>query len=96
MVSVRRDSIVQWSTTPVAASVGDEVVLMNLPRGRCYGLGEIGSDLWKRLGQPIQVERLIASLSQEYVADPDVLAADVLETLQQYAAEGLIEVRDSE
>jgi hypothetical protein len=92
---VNRETIVRRSPTPVAAEVGDEVVLMHLPRGRCYGLGLIGTDLWKRLAQPIQVGQLISSLSQEYEADPEVLASDVLETLAEYAAEGLIEVESA-
>jgi hypothetical protein len=90
MPELNRESIVQWSNAPVAAEVGNEVVLMNLARGRCYGLGSVGTDLWKKLGQPIQVAELIHSLSEEYRADPAVLAADVIETLEQYAAEGLI------
>jgi hypothetical protein len=92
MRELNRESIVQWSKTPVAAEVGDEVVLMNLPRGRCYGLGSVGTDLWRKMGQPIRVADLIHSLSEDYLADPAVLASDVIETLEQYAAEGLIQV----
>ena len=76
----------------VAAEVGDEVVLMNLTRGRCYGLGPIGTDMWKKMESPIRIEDLITALSNEFSAEPGVLAADVLETLEQYVSEGLIEV----
>jgi hypothetical protein len=92
MPQLTRESIVQWSSTPVSAEVGEEVVLMHLPRGRCYGLGPIGSDLWRKLKEPIQVGRLIHALSESYDAQPGVIEADVLETLEQYVAEGLIEV----
>jgi hypothetical protein len=90
-----RESVVRRSSTPVSAEVGEEVVLMHLPRGRCYGLGLIGTDLWKRLAQPIQVGELIHTLSEEYDADPEVLASDVLETLKEYAEDGLIEIEGS-
>ena len=92
MAELNRDSVVQWSKTAVAAEVGDEVVLMNLPRGRCYGLGPVGTDLWKKMEAPIRIEDLIGALSEEYSAEPGVLATDVLETLEQYVSEGLIEV----
>ena len=92
MTELNQESVVQWSKTAVAAEVGDEVVLMNLPRGRCYGLGPVGTDLWKKMESPIRIEDLIEALSNEYAAEPGVMAADVLETLEQYASEGLIEV----
>ena len=46
------DTIVCWSGAPVATAVNDEIVLMNLERDRCYGLGATGSDLWRRLEKP--------------------------------------------
>ena len=87
------ESTVQRSTKPVSATVSNEVVLMNLERGRCYGLGEIGTDLWEKLSQPVQVSDLLTTLKHEYAADPAILERDLLDVLAQYAAEGLIEVR---
>ena len=52
---ISQDSIVCWSNAPVATEVNDEVVLMNLERDRCYGLGSTGSDIWRRLASPIRV-----------------------------------------
>ncbi len=92
MTGLNLECVVQRSKTAVAAEVGNEVVLMNLPRGRCYGLGAVGTDLWKKMESPIRIEDLIAALSHEYAAEPGVLTADVLETLEQYASEGLVEV----
>jgi hypothetical protein len=92
---VDRDSVVQWSKQPVSAAVGEEVVLMNLDRGRCYGLGPVGTDLWSKMSQPIRVSTLLEQLSQEYSAEPEVLERDVLEVLEQYATEGLIEVSEA-
>lgn len=69
---------------------------MNLSRGRCYGLGPIGTDVWKHLSEPIQVGQLVQDLLQRYAADPVILEADVLEMLAQYADEGLIEVKNPE
>ena len=89
---VQLDSLVQWSTHPISTSVGDEVVLMNLDRGRCYGLGPVGTDLWTKLEKPVRVADVVEQLSQEYTAAPGVLERDVLEVLGQYAAEGLIDV----
>ncbi len=84
--------LVQWRDTPVATEVDREVVLMSLERGRCYGLGETGSTVWRKLATPIRIAELCRQLEQEYAADSAVLTADVLELLDQLRAEGLIEV----
>ena len=86
------NSMVCWSAAPVATEVNGEVVLMNLERDRCYGLGSTGSDIWRRLRAPIQVSELSRQLRAEYESAPGKIEADVLRTLKEFAAEGLIEV----
>jgi hypothetical protein len=90
---ISTDSIVCWSNAPVATEVNDEVVLMNLERDRCYGLGSTGSDIWRKLRSPIRVSELSSQLRQAYDSAPGEIEADVLRTLREFAAEGLIEVR---
>ena len=86
------DSIVRWSTQAVATEVNDEIVLMNLDRDRCYGLGNTGSDIWRRLREPIQVSTLITQLRTAYDSQTGQIESDVLRTLREFAAEGLIQV----
>jgi sulfur carrier protein ThiS len=91
-VEIGQDSIVRWSPDAVATEVNDEVVLMNLERNRCYGLGSTGSDIWRKLREPIQVSDLLAQLQIDYDAPSGQIESDVLRTLREFAAEGLIEV----
>lgn len=81
------------STAPVETTVGSEVVLMTLESGECLGLGETGSDVWRLLANPTQLEPIIASLSQTYQAPPGVIEHDVIELLEQFLSRGLIELR---
>ena len=90
---IQPDSVVCWSSLPVATEVKDEIVLMNLERDRCYGLGATGSDIWRRLREPIRVAELSSQLGAEYESEPGVIESDLLRTLRQFADEGLIEVR---
>jgi hypothetical protein len=90
---INSESIVCWSNAPVATEVNAEVVLMNLERDRCYGLGETGSDIWRLLRAPIRVSELSTRLRQGYESAPGEIESDVLRTLQEFAAEGLIDVR---
>jgi hypothetical protein len=85
-------STVQWRESPVSTEVEGEVVLMSLERGRCYGLGETGTAVWKRLQQPVRVSELLKDLALEYDADPMELSRDVMELLEQLRHEGLIQI----
>lgn len=91
-LEIGQNSIVRWSPEAVATEVNEEVVLMNLERNRCYGLGSTGSDIWRRLGEPIQVSDLLTQLRIVYDAPTGQIESDVLRTLKEFAAEGLIEV----
>ena len=92
---INPDSVVCWSTAPIATEVNDEVILMSLERDRCYGLGSTGSDIWRRLQAPVRVSDLYRDLGASYESDPGQMESDVLRTLNEFAAEGLIEVRSS-
>jgi Coenzyme PQQ synthesis protein D (PqqD) len=91
-IPITAESVVSWSEAPVATEVDREVVLMNVGRGRCYGLGETGSSVWRRLGSPIRVDDLCRELMLEYHADLDVLIKDVIALLEQMQQEGLVKV----
>jgi hypothetical protein len=91
-VPITAESLVVWSEIPVATEVDHEVVLMNVGRGRCYGLGETGSSVWRRLASPIRVDDLCRELLLEYRADREVLESDVLALLEQMQEEGLVKV----
>lgn len=93
MTGLKLTSIVSHPAHPVEADVAGETVLMSLARSRCYGLGEIGTAIWKKLATPIQISDLASQLGQEYDAAPGIIERDVLELLQELAQEGLIEVR---
>jgi hypothetical protein len=93
---INPSSVVRWSGKAVATEVNDEIVLMNLERDRCYGLGTTGSEIWRRLKEPIEVGELLSQLGASYEAAPGEIETDVLRTLQQFAAEGLIQINDSQ
>ena len=92
MATLSSASIVRHMPNQVSADVAGETVLMSLARSRCYGLGEIGSEIWSRLMSPVRVADLIDQLSQRYEAPPGDIERDVLQLLSQLAEEGLIQV----
>jgi hypothetical protein len=85
--------VVQWSPAAVATEVDGEVVLMSVERGRCYGLGETGSAVWRGLERPVRIGELCAGLAKEYSGDGAAIEGDVLALLEELRGEGLIEVK---
>jgi hypothetical protein len=92
MTHVKLASMVCHMPNPVAADVAGETVLMSLERSRCYGLGEIGTEIWGRLGSPVRVADLVEECSLRYEALPGVIERDVLQMLNEWAREGLIQI----
>jgi len=89
------ESVVSWSGGAVATEVNGEVVLMNLERDQCHGLGETGSEIWRSMHEPIQVAKLVEQLKEVFEAAPGLIESDVLHTLNQFAEEGLIQILPS-
>lgn len=93
--TIDRNSTIRCSRETVATEVNQEIVLMSLERNRCYGLDTTGSDIWRKLATATLVADLVKELKDEYEDPSDQLEADVLRTLQEFAAEGLIEIGSS-
>ena len=89
---IHGNSIVSWSTEAVATGVNDEIVLLNMKRNRCYGLGVTGSEIWRKLAEPIRVSDLISQLKNEYEAPDNQIETDVLATLAEFQSEGLMQI----
>jgi hypothetical protein len=88
-------TIVQRRRDALAAEVGGELVLMSVEHGKYYGLDDVGSDVWRRIEQPIAVEQLCAELAREYRGDPSAIERDVVALLEKFAGQDLLERSDS-
>jgi len=84
--------VVKLASDLISAPVDDEVVVLSVERGKYYGLDEIGSDIWRRLDSPVNVDALCQDLAAKYAADHQTIERDVLALLQDLLAEGLVMV----
>jgi hypothetical protein len=76
----------------IEARCGEEIVVLSIEQGYCYGFNKIGSHIWDMLALPTQVDDLFTTLRAEYDVDPHVCSREVLDLLEQLRAEGLISV----
>lgn len=76
----------------LATEAGGTILMMSVDNGVYCGLDAIGSDIWRRLDQPMTIDALCDALAADYRADRALIAADVLELLSSLHARGLIDV----
>jgi sulfur transfer complex TusBCD TusB component (DsrH family) len=79
----------------LASAFDAELVILNLRDGVYYGLEDVGARLWSLLQRPITVAAIRDALVAEYDVEPARCGRDVRALLQDLAARGLIEVRES-
>lgn len=63
--------------------VGEEVVMLNLDKGRYHALDEIGGEIWELIAEPIQIADLVDCLQSKF----DVPAEDCLHDVMAYIAD---------
>jgi hypothetical protein len=72
------------------ASVGDNLVLLDMDKGVYVGLDAIGSRIWDRIESPVVVSEICEELGRDYAAEPAVIEADVLKFLNQLSDQKMI------
>lgn len=88
-------TLVVAASEQVSSDLAGEVVILNLANGTYYGLDEVGASVWKQLHTPVSPKAISEVILEEYDVTPEQCRRDVLQLVQQLAAEGLIEVRDA-
>ena len=86
------NTFVKRADHQIGAEVDEEVVLMNLNRGYYYGLGEVGTVIWRLLEQPCSIGELCDRLQSDFEVDRITCENDVIEFIDKTLDEGLVEV----
>ena len=86
-------SVIRISQDQISADIGDEAVLLQLQRGRYYGLNQIGAQVWKVLQEgPTTVAALQNNIVENYEVEPGECARDLEALLLKMAEAGLVEI----
>ena len=66
MLPLSSGSVVARSRGFVEAAIDDEVVILSIEHGTCYGLNRVGSRIWNLLASQARIGDLCATLLTEY------------------------------
>jgi len=89
---INETTTVSQAANVAAADMDGEVVMLRLETGKYYGLGSVGSRIWKLIAQPCRIAEVIDKLAVEYEVTRTTCVIDTIKFLRHLAAEGLISV----
>lgn len=89
-------SIIHTGSDIAVATLEDEVVVLDVERGRYYGLNELGARIFQAVQNegPVSVEDVLTRIEKEYAVESDQLLRDVSDFLSAMQGHGLLEVRN--
>ena len=85
--------VVSATEGQVHSKLGGQMAILNLKNGMYYGLDEIGARIWSMIQKPTTVSSIRDVLLEEYDVEPEQCAIDLLDLVEELAAEGLVELR---
>jgi len=71
-----------------------EAILINLAKGICYSMEDVGGAIWKMIQEGHNLEEIIDEVLARYDASPEQVAADVEQLIGKLIEENLCSVSD--
>lgn len=90
--AVTFDSVLQRSEDVLYQEVGGEAVLLDLASEQYFGLDPVGTRIWNLVDGESKLDRIHATLAEEYDAEPARIGEDLLALAQSLAQAGLVRV----
>ena len=86
------DSILVRDSEPRTADLDGGVVVLSMSVGSYFSFNQVGSEIWKMLGEPCRVGEILDVLSQRHDVDAQTLTREVMPFLQKLIEHQLIRV----
>ena len=83
---------VHQSSEVLVQEIGGEAVLLDLESERYFGLDPVGTRGWQLFADEPTLEQVHRTLCEEFEAEPDRIASDLLLLVGQLSEAGLIKV----
>jgi hypothetical protein len=91
-MKVSMDTVVSQNKFLDSTDLDGEKVMMNINKGKYYGLNSVGSRIWELIDQPRFVKNIIAILLKEFNVDEKTCEDSVLGFLSKLYDEDLINI----
>ena len=86
------DTVVVRTVGLVAADLDGEKVMLDIEKGKYFGLNNVGGQVWELLAQPHTVREILAALQEEYLVEEQECLADIQAFLSELYTRELIKI----
>ncbi len=93
--AIDSNMVIRKTADLLESDVHGEIVALNVDKGQCYGLNEVGSRVWRLLDRPMTLQEICSNLQSEYEVDPEMCREEVSRLLGELQSEGLVEVQQA-
>ena len=87
------ESLISRNTDILANQVGNEIVMMDMEKGKYYGTNRTGSYIWQILETPMTFPALCSRLAADFNIPEEKCTEEVKVFLQQMQSEGIIAIQ---
>ena len=92
---IPRDASVVASDRQLSTTLADEVIILGLDDSMYYGLSGAGARIWELLQTPRTIAEIVQTITEEFDADRERVAADLDTLLADLRSRGLIAITAS-
>lgn len=75
-----------------ATDLNGDIVMMDLEKGRYFSLNSVGSRIWELIEEPVQINKVVESLLEEYEITRNECEENVLEFLNKLEEAQIISI----
>jgi hypothetical protein len=94
MIDAVSDELIVAAKDQVFCSLAEESVILNLKSGMYYGLDPVGSFVWKLIQTERDLREIRDLILEEYDVEPERCEQDLVELLNDFSAQGLVEIKE--
>jgi len=70
------------ATKILEAELGDELLMLDVEAGNCFGFNAVATSVWRRLAEPASLDELRNALLDEYEVTPEQCTKELRELMQ--------------
>lgn len=88
--TIAADTRLTASPDAIMSDVDGEIMLICVTSGRYFGLDSVGSEIWRRIQDPIRFADLSAGLQSHFKGDAATIDREALDFVAKLAERGLV------
>lgn len=89
---IKTNNVVSRRSDIDTTDLNGEIVMMDLEKGRYFSLNGVGSRIWEIIDEPIEINKIVDSLLEEYDVNRNECEENVLEFLDKLNNANIISV----